>query len=136
MAWVPGSRTKFENWTSVPSLYSWNIAESDVKPQQTKHQKLVPFWYRPWQNVYDLSEQHSYTPVNLVSLNRYNDLVIRYNDLVIRYNDLVIRYNNLVIRYNDLVIRYNDLVIRYNDLVIRYNDLAIRYNDLVIRYKD
>ena len=122
MAWVPGSRTKFENWTSVPSLYIWNIAECDVKAQQTKKQKnFVPFLYRPWQNVYELSE-HTYTPVNLVSLNRYNDLVIRYNDLVIRYNDLVIHYNDLVIRYNDLVIRYNDLVIRYNDLVIRYND--------------
>ena len=33
--WVPGSRTKFGNWTSVPSLYSWNIAECDVKPQST-----------------------------------------------------------------------------------------------------
>ena len=33
--WVPGSRSKFENWTSVPSLYSWNIAECDVKPQST-----------------------------------------------------------------------------------------------------
>ena len=123
MAWVPGSRTKFENWISVLSLYSWNIAECDVKPQQTKNQQnLFPFWYRPWQNVYELSEQPSYTPVNLVSLNHYNDLVIRYNDLVIRYNDLVIRYNDLVIRYNDLVIRYNDLVIRYNNLVIRFND--------------
>ena len=95
MAWVPGSRTKFENWTSVPSLYIWNIAECDVKPQQTINPKnLVPFWYRPWQNVYELSEQPSYTPVNLFSLNRYNDLVIRYNDLVIRYNGLVIRYND------------------------------------------
>ena len=35
MAWVPGSRSKFGNWTSVPSLYSWNIAECDVKPQTT-----------------------------------------------------------------------------------------------------
>ena len=35
MAWVPGSRSKFGNWTSVPSLYSWNIAECDVKPQST-----------------------------------------------------------------------------------------------------
>ena len=33
--WVPGSRLKFGNWTSVPSLYSWNIAECDVKPQST-----------------------------------------------------------------------------------------------------
>ena len=33
--WVPGSRSKFGNWTSVPSLYSWNIAECDVKPQST-----------------------------------------------------------------------------------------------------
>ena len=52
-------------------------------------------------NVYELSQQPSYTPVNLVSLNRYNDLVIRYNDLAIRFNDLVIRYNDLVIRYNN-----------------------------------
>ena len=36
MAWVPGSRSKFGNWTSVPSLYSWNIAECDVKPQSTQ----------------------------------------------------------------------------------------------------
>ena len=101
-----------------------------------KPKTLVPFCYRPWQNVYELSEQSSYTPVNLVSLNRFNDLGIRYNDLVIRYNDLVIRYNDLVLRYNDLVIRYNDLIIRYNDLVIRYNDLVIRYNGLVMRYND
>ena len=32
--WVPGSRSKFGNWTNVPSLYGWNIAECDVKPQQ------------------------------------------------------------------------------------------------------
>ena len=38
MAWVPGSRSKFGNWTSVPSLYSWNIAECDVKPQSTNQQ--------------------------------------------------------------------------------------------------
>ena len=37
MAWVPGSRSKFGNWTTVPSLYSWNIAECDVKPQTTNH---------------------------------------------------------------------------------------------------
>ena len=36
MAWVPGSRSKFGNWSSVPSLYSWNIAECDVKPQSTQ----------------------------------------------------------------------------------------------------
>ena len=34
--WVLGSRSKFRNWTTVPSLYIWNIAENDVKPQQTK----------------------------------------------------------------------------------------------------
>ena len=34
--WVPSSRSKFGNWTSVPSLYNWNIAECDVKPQSTK----------------------------------------------------------------------------------------------------
>ena len=33
--WVPGSRSKFGNWTTVPSLYSWNIAECDIKPQPT-----------------------------------------------------------------------------------------------------
>ena len=32
---VPGSRSKFGNWTTVPSLYSWNITECDVKPQPT-----------------------------------------------------------------------------------------------------
>ena len=31
---MPGSRSKFGNGTTVPSLYSWNIAECDVKPQQ------------------------------------------------------------------------------------------------------
>ena len=35
MAWVPGSRSKVGNCTSVPSLYSWNIAECDVNPQST-----------------------------------------------------------------------------------------------------
>ena len=29
--WVPSSRSKFGNWTTVLSLYSWNIAEFDVK---------------------------------------------------------------------------------------------------------
>ena len=32
---VPSSRSKFGNWTTVPSLYSWNIALCDVKPQPT-----------------------------------------------------------------------------------------------------
>ena len=34
---MPGSRSKFGNWTTVPSLYSWNIAECDVKPQPTNN---------------------------------------------------------------------------------------------------
>ena len=33
--WVPGSRSKFGNWTIVPSLYSWKITECDIKPQPT-----------------------------------------------------------------------------------------------------
>ena len=33
--WVPGSRSEFGNWKTVPSLYSWNFAECDVKPQPT-----------------------------------------------------------------------------------------------------
>ena len=33
--WVPGSRSKFENWTTVPSLYSWYRAECNVKSQPT-----------------------------------------------------------------------------------------------------
>ena len=33
--WVPSSRSKFGNWTFIPSLYSWNIPECDVKPQTT-----------------------------------------------------------------------------------------------------
>ena len=45
MAWVPGSRSKCGNWTTVPSLYSWNIAECDVKPQQS---------YKPNQNCFSL----------------------------------------------------------------------------------
>ena len=36
--WVPGNRSKFGNWTTVPSLYSWNIAECDVKPQPINQQ--------------------------------------------------------------------------------------------------
>ena len=43
--WVPGSRSKFGNWTTVPSRYSWNIAECDVKPQQS---------YKPNQNCFSL----------------------------------------------------------------------------------
>ena len=39
MAWVPGRRSIFGNWTSVPSLYSWNVAECDVKPQSTTKKK-------------------------------------------------------------------------------------------------
>ena len=31
----PAAGPKFGNWTSVMSLYSWNIAECDVKPQST-----------------------------------------------------------------------------------------------------
>ena len=33
--WVPGCRSKFGNWTTVPSLYSWHISECDVEPQPT-----------------------------------------------------------------------------------------------------
>ena len=33
--WVPGSRSKFGNRTSVLSLYRWNIAECGFKPQST-----------------------------------------------------------------------------------------------------
>ena len=41
--WVPGSRSKFGNWTTVLSLYSWNIAECDIKQQPTNHLfKMVP----------------------------------------------------------------------------------------------
>ena len=36
--WVPGSRSKFGNLTTVPSLYSWNVAKCDVKPQPTNIQ--------------------------------------------------------------------------------------------------
>ena len=50
---------------------SLNATLNHNKPKNQKN--LVPFWYRPWQNVYELSEQPSYTPVNLVSWNRYND---------------------------------------------------------------
>ena len=32
-SWVPGSRSKFGIWATVPSLYSRNITECDVKPQ-------------------------------------------------------------------------------------------------------
>ena len=33
--WCPAAGQNLENWTTVPSLYSWNIAECDVKPQTT-----------------------------------------------------------------------------------------------------
>ena len=46
MAWVPGSRSKFGNWTSVPSLYSWNIAEYDVKPQSTTTTTTTTWKYK------------------------------------------------------------------------------------------
>ena len=38
---VPGSRSKFGNCTTVPSLYSWNIAECDVKPQPTNQPTIM-----------------------------------------------------------------------------------------------
>ena len=41
--WVPGSRSKFGKWTTVPSLYSWNIAECDVKPQPTNKNNFPAF---------------------------------------------------------------------------------------------
>ena len=41
--WVPGSRSKMGTWTTVPSLYSWNIAECDVKPQPTNQHRWIPF---------------------------------------------------------------------------------------------
>ena len=37
---MPGSRSKFGNWTTLPSLYSWNITECDVKPQPTSQRRL------------------------------------------------------------------------------------------------
>ena len=44
---MPGSRSKFGNWTTVPSLYSWNIAECDVKPQATNQAyNFVLLYYR------------------------------------------------------------------------------------------
>ena len=47
--WVPGSRSRFGNWTTVPSLNSWNIAECDVKPQPTNHiQMLTTVVTRSW----------------------------------------------------------------------------------------
>ena len=36
MAWVPSSMSEFGNWTTVPSLYSWNVAECVLKLQLTK----------------------------------------------------------------------------------------------------
>ena len=42
--WVPGSRSIFGNWTTVPSLYSWNIAECDVKSPRT-NQPTLPLWW-------------------------------------------------------------------------------------------
>ena len=38
-SWVPCSRSKFGNSTTVPSPYSWNIAACDVKPQPIKPTK-------------------------------------------------------------------------------------------------
>ena len=42
---VPGSRFKFGNWTTVPSLHSWNITECDVKPQPTNLPKPMVWLY-------------------------------------------------------------------------------------------
>ena len=47
MAWVPSSRSKFVNWTIVPSLYSWKIAECDINYNKPNHiqsafEKYVP----------------------------------------------------------------------------------------------
>ena len=41
--WVPGSRSKFGNWETVSSIYSWNIAECDMKPQPT-NQPTKSLW--------------------------------------------------------------------------------------------
>ena len=38
---VPGSRSKFGNWTTVPSFYSWNITEWDDKPQPTNKLTVI-----------------------------------------------------------------------------------------------
>ena len=46
--WVPGSRSKFGNWTTVPSLYSWNIAECDVKLQPTNQHRIMN---RNWRTI-------------------------------------------------------------------------------------
>ena len=56
MAWVPGSRSKFGNWTSVPSLYSWNIAECDAKPQSI-NQSINPDIGESWPFFVKLSDQ-------------------------------------------------------------------------------
>ena len=49
--WVPG-RSKFGNWTTVPSLYSRNIAECDFKPQPTNQQKVTRLYRStPCQNL-------------------------------------------------------------------------------------
>ena len=45
---VPGSRSKFGYWTTVPSLYSWNIAECEVKTQPTNQQPSCQSVRQPW----------------------------------------------------------------------------------------
>ena len=39
-----GGRFKFGNWVTVPSLYNWNIAECDVKSQQTNEPTNIFKW--------------------------------------------------------------------------------------------
>ena len=42
----PAAGQNLENWTSVPLLYSWNIAECDVKPHST-----TTSWYNSAQHT-------------------------------------------------------------------------------------
>ena len=39
MAWVPTASQNFNWYYYVPSLYSWNIAEHDIKQEPTNHKE-------------------------------------------------------------------------------------------------
>ena len=77
--WVPGSRSKFGNWTTVPSPYSWNIAECDVKPQPTNDLVALSLTFMLKRAIFDFVATvgivfHKHILFNLVTLTVTFDL--------------------------------------------------------------
>ena len=65
---VPGNMSKFGNWTTVPSLYSWNIAECNVKPLQPSNNLCVQDANSCVQVLIILWTPHSYSYTQVFNL--------------------------------------------------------------------